>query len=40
MSVTREYFCEVCNQGFERPIGLISHNKSKKHLIKTNNEKN
>jgi len=37
MSGNREKFCEVCNQSFERPTGLISHNKSKNHVIKTNN---
>ena len=40
MSGNRENFCEVCNQNFERPTGLISHKKSKKHLIKTNNLNN
>ena len=37
MSVNRENFCEVCNQSFKRPTCLILHNKSKNHLIKTNN---
>ena len=37
MSGNRENFCEVVNQSFERPSTLISHNKSKNNLIKTNN---
>ena len=43
MASTRsEFFCEPCNKSFEKNSALLSHNRSKFHLIKANqlNESN